>query len=70
VKIQLDISAEMKRKIKGIISKNPDGVSLETAYEQYIEKVYNLFWRELDLTAISFSYKANSHIKYSVGEFT
>jgi hypothetical protein len=42
----LDISAEMRRKIKGIMSKNPDAVGLETAYEQYIGKVHNLFWRE------------------------
>jgi hypothetical protein len=46
MKIQLDISAEMRRKIKGIMSKNLDAVSLETAYGQYIEKVHNLFWRE------------------------
>jgi hypothetical protein len=34
VEIQLDISAEMRRKIKGIMSKNLDAVSLKIAYQQ------------------------------------
>ncbi|WP_461947122.1 hypothetical protein [Nostoc sp.] len=46
VDIQLDISAEMRREIKGVLNNNLDAASLETAYQQYIQIVHNLFWRE------------------------
>lgn len=31
---------------QGIMSDNPGAISLDTAYQQYIERVHNLFWRE------------------------
>ncbi|MBN3871517.1 hypothetical protein [Nostoc sp. JL33] len=42
---QLDIRAEMRRKIKGIFGNNSDAAGLETDYQQY-NIVHNLFWRE------------------------
>jgi hypothetical protein len=60
----------MRRKIKDIMGKNSDAVSLEMAYQQYIKKFTICFGGSNRPYRNFFSYKANSHIKYSVGEFT
>ncbi|MEH2252052.1 hypothetical protein [Nostoc sp.] len=70
VDIQLDISAEMRGEIKGILDNNPDAAGLETAYQQYIQYSSQFVLAGItDLTATSFHTKQIHTSKYSAGEF-
>jgi len=71
VDIQLDISAEMRREIKGIFDNNSDAAGLETDYQQYIQYSSQFVLAGvIYLTATSFHTKQIHKFKYSAGEFT
>jgi len=71
VDIQLDISAEMRREIKGILDNNLDAAGLEIDYQQYIQYSSQFVLAVvIDLTATSFHTKQIHKFKYSGREFT